>query len=32
MQIAHAQGRFWIASLLFDDERPGVKLPEKYLR
>jgi hypothetical protein len=30
-QIVHAQGRFWIASLLFDDERPGVTLPAKYL-
>jgi hypothetical protein len=31
-QIVHAQGRFWIASLLFDHERPGVTLPEKYLK
>lgn len=30
-QIVHAHGRFWIASLLFDHERPGVMLPEKYL-
>jgi hypothetical protein len=30
-QIVHAHGRFWIASLIFDDERPGVTLPEKYL-
>lgn len=30
-QIVHAHGRFWIASLLFDHERPGVTLPEKYL-
>jgi hypothetical protein len=32
MQIVHAQGRFWIASVLFDDERPGLTLPEKYLK
>jgi hypothetical protein len=32
MQIVQAQGRFWIASILFDDERPGLTLPEKYLR
>ena len=31
-QIVHAHGRFWIASLLFDDERPGMMLPAKYLR
>ena len=31
-QIVHAQGRFWIASLIFDDERPGVTLPAKYLK
>jgi len=30
-QIVHAHGRFWIASLIFDDERPGVTLPSKYL-
>jgi hypothetical protein len=28
----HAHGRFWIASLIFDDERPGVTLPAKYLK
>ena len=32
IQIVHAQGRFWIASVLFDDERPGLTLPEKYLK
>jgi len=32
IQIAHAHGRFWIASLLFDDERPGLTLPSKYLK
>lgn len=32
IQIAHAQGRYWIASILFDDEREGVTLPEKYLK
>ena len=31
-QIVHAHGRFWIASLIFDDERPGLKLPAKYLK
>jgi hypothetical protein len=31
IQIVHARGRFWIASVLFDDERPGLTLPEKYL-
>jgi hypothetical protein len=31
-QIVHAHGRFWIASLLIDHERPGVTLPEKYLK
>jgi len=32
LQIVHAQGRFWIASILWDEERPGVTLPEKYLK
>jgi hypothetical protein len=32
IQIVRAQGRFWIASVLFDDERPGVTLPERYLK
>ena len=31
-QIVHAHGRFWIASLLIDDEGPGVTLPAKYLK
>ena len=31
-QIVRAHGRFWIASLIFDDERPGVTLPAKYLK
>jgi len=31
-QIVRAHGRFWIASLIFDDERPGVALPAKYLQ
>jgi hypothetical protein len=30
-QIVHAHGRFSIASLLFDHERPGLTLPAKYL-
>lgn len=32
LQIVHAQGRYWIASVLWDDERPGLTLPEKYLK
>jgi hypothetical protein len=32
IQIVHARGRFWIASVLFDDERPGLTLPDKYLK
>jgi hypothetical protein len=32
IQIVHARGRFWIASVLWDDERPGLTLPEKYLK
>lgn len=32
IQIVYAQGRFWVASILFDEERPGVTLPEKYLK
>jgi hypothetical protein len=32
IQIVHCRGRFWIASVLFDEERSGLTLPEKYLR
>jgi hypothetical protein len=32
IQIVHAQGRFWIASVLWDEERAGLALPEKYLK
>ena len=32
IQIAHAAGRYWIASILWDDEREGLVLPEKYLK
>lgn len=32
IQIVYAQGRFWIASILWDEERPGMALPEKYLK
>ena len=32
IQIVHAQGRFWVASILWDEERPGLTLPEKYLK
>lgn len=30
-QIVQAHGRFWIVSLLFDIERPGVTLPANNL-
>ncbi len=32
IQIVHAQGRFWVASILWDDERSGLTLPDKYLK
>jgi hypothetical protein len=32
IQIVHAQGRYWLASVLWDDERPGLTLPQKYLK
>jgi hypothetical protein len=32
LQIVHAQGRFWVASILWDEEREGLKLPAKYLK
>ena len=32
LQIVKAQGRYWIASIIWDDERSGVSLPEKYLK
>ncbi len=32
LQIVKAQGRYWIASIVWDDERSGVTLPEKYLK
>ena len=32
IQIVYAQGRFWIASVLWDEERPGLALPQKYLK
>jgi hypothetical protein len=32
LQIVHAQGRFWVANILWDEERAGLKLPEKYLK
>jgi hypothetical protein len=31
IQIVRAHDRFWIASILWDEERPGVTLPEKYV-
>lgn len=30
LQIVHARGRYWVASIMWDDERSGVTLPEKY--
>lgn len=32
IQVVHAQGRYWVASILWDDEHEGLVLPEKYLR
>jgi hypothetical protein len=32
LQIVKAQGRYWIASIVWDDERSGITLPEKYLK
>lgn len=32
LQIVKAQGRYWVASIVWDDERSGVTLPEKYLK
>ena len=32
IQVVHARGRFWIASILWDEERAGLTLPEKYLK
>jgi len=32
LQIIKAQGRYWVASIIWDDERSGVTVPEKYLK
>lgn len=32
LQIVKAQGRYWIASIVWDEEREGLTLPEKYLK
>jgi hypothetical protein len=32
LQIVKARGRYWVASILWDDERSGISLPEKYLK
>lgn len=32
LQIVKAQGRYWVASIVWDDERSGTTLPEKYLK
>jgi hypothetical protein len=31
LTLAHAQGRYWIVNITWDDEREGLSLPEKYL-
>jgi hypothetical protein len=31
LQVVHIHGRYWIASILWDEERPGLTLPAKYL-
>jgi hypothetical protein len=31
LQLVRAQGRYWIASIIWDDEREGLTLPQKYL-
>lgn len=31
IQIIRARDRFWIASVMWDEERPGLTLPKKYL-
>jgi hypothetical protein len=32
IQIVHAEGRFWVASIVWDEERPGLTLPVEYLK
>jgi hypothetical protein len=32
LQIVHAQGRYWIANIMWDDESHGDILPAKYLK
>ena len=32
LQIVKAQGRYWVASIIWDDERSGITLPERYLK
>jgi len=32
LQIVHAQGRYWVANIIWDDEHEGLTLPEKYLK
>ena len=32
LTIIKARGRFWIASIFWDAERPGLTIPEKYLQ
>lgn len=31
IQMVHAAGRYWLASVMWDDEREGLSLPDKYL-
>jgi hypothetical protein len=32
LQLVKAQGRYWIASLVWEDEHDGLTLPQKYLK
>ena len=32
LTLAHAQGRYWIVNITWDDEREGLTLPDKYLK
>jgi len=32
LQIVHAQGRYWVANIIWDDEHEGLTLPDKYLK
>jgi hypothetical protein len=32
LQLVKAQGRYWIASVMWEDEHDGLTLPQKYLK